>query len=126
MRQNLQKSRETAFLFTACFSIQNCLSVCCYFVLSQNISILYNATVSELAEGWQQNSYSCKAGHKPLPLSSLCTAQAPHSHTWEPRNSHDQKIWAFLCNRNIIMCSQLHLFTSLAGRNVYCCLFHVT
>lgn len=133
LRQNLQKSRKTAFLSTACFSIQNWFSLCCYSVLSHNeyILILYNASASELEEGWQQDCYNSKAEYKPLPLSCVHTAQAPHSHTWDPRNSsarfvHDQKIRALLCKRNIIMCSQMHLFTSLAGTNVYCCLFHVS
>lgn len=79
LRLNLQKSGKTAFLFTACFSIQNRLSLCCYFVLSHNeyMLILYNGTVSELAEGWLQDSYNSKAGHKPLPLSCIYAAQAP-------------------------------------------------
>lgn len=101
------------------------------FLIKKYILFLYTASSSELAERQQQGSYNSKTGYNSLPLCCIYTAQAPHGHTQEPSNSntqlgHDQKICAALCNRNIIMCSQLYLFSFFTAINAYCYLFHVT
>lgn len=59
-------------------------------MLSHNecVPFLYKASSGESAERWQRDSYNSKAGHRPLPLCWIYTAQAPHRHAWELGNSN--------------------------------------